>query len=131
MSHQTLLTVYVVLFIIVFAAFGMQRATLLISRESGLPLKQLATLLLPSWFPFIWLPRIAKWVVLVLIGFYWSWWVALEVLGADLLLSSILPIPYTIHARSFRKRVERMRLVDPDAAASLEGILAGSRLYKF
>lgn len=130
MSHQTLLTAYAILFLIVFAAFGMQRATLLISRESGLPPQQLGALLLPPWFPFVWLPRIAKWGVLVLIGVHWNWWVALGVLITDFLLSSVLPIPYKIYARSFRNRVAHMKRGDPNAAAALEKMLTGSRVYE-
>jgi hypothetical protein len=54
MSHQTLVVAFAVLFLVNFAAFGMQRATLLMSREAGVP-SQISALLLPSWFPAVWL----------------------------------------------------------------------------
>ena len=72
MSHQTLLTIFVVCFLLEFAAFGMQRATLLMSGEANVP-HQIGAMLLPSWFPIVWLARIGKWGVLFAVAVIWSW----------------------------------------------------------
>ena len=93
MSHQTLLISFAVCFLLEFGAFGMQRATLLMSREADVP-PQIGAMLLPSWFPAVWLVRICKWAVLLAIAFTWSWGAGIGLLVADVVLSSFLPIPY-------------------------------------
>lgn len=122
-----LIAAFVVLSLIEFAAFGMQRATLLMSRETGVS-SQISALLLPSWFPAMWLVIIAKWGTLLLIGFSWNWWVAVSLAVADFVLSSVLPIPYSVYVPSFRKRVAQYKSSNTEVGAVLEAMLDASKL---
>ena len=96
MVYQTLLIAFAFCFLLEFLALGMRRATLLMSREADVPAK-IGAILLPSWFPIVWLVRICKWGILITIVFLWSWSVAIGLLVANVILSSILPIPYGIY----------------------------------
>ncbi len=127
MSHQFLLAVFVVTFSLEFAAFGMQRATLLISREAEVPY-QVAAALLPSWFPATWILRIAKWGSLLAITFTWSWGTAGGLLVADFILSAILPIPYGAYMPIFVKRAAKIKNENAKAGELLEQILGASKI---
>jgi hypothetical protein len=129
MNKELLILGYVGLFISVFAAFGMQRATLVMSRQSGLPY-QMTSMLLPAWFPLVWIPRIAKWSVLVAIAFSWSWILAVVVLFVDIVLSSVLPIPYQMYMSSFRKRIQHIRQDQPALPEALEELVDASKYPK-
>jgi hypothetical protein len=112
MSHQTLLIAFAVCFLLNFAAFGMQRATLIISREADVPAR-IGEALLPSWFPVIWLVFICKWGLLAAVAFTWSWGIAIG-LGAY--------IPF------FRKRVLQIKQRDMAAGLALEDMLNASKI---
>ena len=71
-----------------FAAFGMKRATLLLSREAEVS-SQVTAMLLPAWYPAVWLPRVAKWALLLYVALSWSWWVAIVLAILDLVLYCI------------------------------------------
>jgi len=116
MVYQTILIAFAFCFLLEFLAFGMQRATLLMSREADVPAK-IGALLLPSWFPIVWLVRICKWGILITIVFLWSWSVAIGLLVANVILSSILPIPYGIYIPFFRERILQVKLppAEPEA----------------
>ena len=128
MSHQGLISIFVVCFMLEFVAFGMQRATLLISREAEMS-PQIGKMLLPSWFPIVWIVRICKWSVLIAIAFTWSWGIAIGLLVADVILSSILPIPYSIFIPSFHKRIAQIKQSNVNAGNALETILNGSQFH--
>lgn len=128
MNHQILVAMFVGLFLAEFAAFGMQRATLLMSREASVPY-QVAALILPTWFPAVWLVRIAKWGALLLIAFSWSWGIAAGLLVADFILSAVLPIPYHAYIPSFRKRIAQIKAQDAEAGAGLEAMLNASKIH--
>ena len=127
MSHETLIIIFVVCFLLELAAFGMQRATLLMSREADVP-PQIGAMLLPSWFPIVWLVRICKWGALLAVAFIWSWGVAIGILVADVILSSILPIPYSTYIPFFRKRASQIKQIDTAAGTALEGMLNASKI---
>lgn len=128
MNHETLLIAFVVAFILEFGAFGMQRATLLMSREAGVP-PQIGALLLPSWFPIVWLVRLIKWAVLCYIAFTWSWVLAGGLLVADFIISAILPIPYSVYVPFFRSRINKIKASDIEAGDALEQMLSLSKIY--
>lgn len=128
MSHQTLLITFAACFLLEFAAFGMQRATLLMSREADVP-PQIGAMLLPSWFPTVWLVRICKWGVLIAVAFIWSWGVAIGLLVTDVVLSSILPIPYSAYTPFFRKRISQIKQLDIAAGTALEEMLNASKIH--
>ena len=128
MSHQTLLISFAVCFLLEFGAFGMQRATLLMSREADVP-PQIGAMLLPSWFPAVWLVRICKWGVLLAIAFTWSWGAGIGLLVADIVLSSLLPIPYRAYISSFRRRISQIKQLDTEAGTALEEMLNESKIH--
>jgi len=128
MNHQLLIGVFGVVFVLEFAAFGMQRATLLISREAGVPY-QITKWLLPVWFPAVWVLRITKWGTLLFIAFSWSWGFAAALLLADVVLSAVLPIPYSLYVPSFRKRIAQIKRYDEGAGENLERILNSSKIH--
>ncbi|MER2511511.1 MAG: hypothetical protein ABTQ25_03660 [Nitrosomonas ureae] len=129
MVYQTLLIAFAFCFLLEFLAFGMQRATLLVSREADVPAK-IGALLLPSWFPIVWLVRICKWGILITIVFLWSWSVAIGLLVANVILSSILPIPYGIYIPFFRERILQIKQIDIEASTALEEILNTSKIHR-
>jgi hypothetical protein len=57
---ETWLSAFGVIWIANFALFGMQRATLLISRKAGIEWEGGGELLLPGWYPLTWVVRIGK-----------------------------------------------------------------------
>jgi len=85
-------------------------------------------LLLPAWFPAVWLLRIAKWGTVLFIGFSWSWVIAGVLIVADTILAAILPIPYSMYVPSFRKRIAQIKDADAKSGAVLEAILNASKI---
>lgn len=126
--HKTLIITFAIIFIVEFVAYGMQRAILEMSREAGLPY-QVAAIMLPSWYPAVWILRIAKWAVLIFIAFTWSWIVAGGLLFADFVTSSILPIPYQAYVSSYQKRIDQVKHIDHETGQLLESMLNGSKIY--
>jgi hypothetical protein len=129
MTHQTLIVVFIIAFLLLFAAFGMQRATLLLSREASIPYQHAAALL-PRWYAtVVWLLRFVKWSLLLYIAISWSWWIALAIFFGDFLLSTVLPIPYSFYAPIFRKRIAQIKREDMDVGEYLEQVFQSSRMY--
>jgi hypothetical protein len=128
MVNELLIALFIAAFLLDFAAFGMQRATLLMSREAELP-SRIGALLLPAWFPAVWLVRIAKWGALVAIAVSWSWVIAIGLLLADVVLSAVLPIPYRAYIPSFRSRIVEIKRVDLRVGNALESMLNASKIH--
>jgi len=128
MNHVILLLVFCIAFILEFGAFGMQRATLLMSREAGVSPK-IGALLLPKWFPIVWLVRLIKWAVLIYIAFAWSWILAGGLLVVNFILSTFLPIPYSIYIPSFRSRIDEIKANDREAGTALEQMFNMSKFH--
>lgn len=129
MSHQNLLISFALCCLLEFVAFGMQRATLLMSREANVS-PQISEMLLPTWFPVVWLVRLLKWIVLFAVAFTWSWGVAIGLLIANTILATFLPIPYSAYISTFRKRISQIKLLDIGTGTKLEEILNGSKIYR-
>jgi hypothetical protein len=127
MNHAFLLSTFVALSVAEFALFGMQRTTLRMSKEADVP-SRVGALLLPRWFPAVWIVTIGKWASLIAIGYSWNWLIAGGLVGAGILLSAVLPIPYRAYVPGFRKRIARIREKDGQAAATLEAMLNSSKL---
>ena len=121
--REILLIAFAFAWIFEFVLFGMQRATLLISRNAGLEWRGGGELLLPSWFPLTWVVKIGKWGVLLSIAYIWDWKVALGLLIADIVLSAILPIPYAAYKGIFRKRVTSVTVENPELGSQLKQLL--------
>lgn len=125
---NALCTVFVVLWCIEFYLFGMQRASLLISRTSDVDWRSAGTHLLPSWYPLTTVVRMAKWATLLAIAFASSWLVALIYMIAGLALAAIVPIPYhALYSKTFQRRVDEIEAVDEEAGAFLHQMLVKSR----
>ena len=129
MTQPAAIILFVVLACVVFLAFGMQRTTLLLSREANAPAGSTA-LLLPMWFPAVWLPRVGKWALVLYIGTTWSWPLALGVAVADFLLAVFLPIPHRMYVSLFRRRIDQLRSSNPEIAHALDELLRSSSLTK-
>lgn len=127
MSHEILIAMFVAFFLLEFAAFGMQRATLLMSREAGIPY-QVTSLLLPKWFPAVWLVRLSKWGTVLLIAIFWGWGISVGLIVADFVLSAALPIPYQIYVPAFHKRIVQIKAQDAEIGTALESILRDSKI---
>lgn len=129
MTHQTLIVIFIIAFALLFGAFGMQRATLLLSREASIPYQHAAALL-PRWYAVVvWILRIVKWSILLYIVISWSWWIALAIFIGDFVLSTVLPIPYSLYASTFRKRIAQIKRDDADFGEYLEHIFESSQIY--
>lgn len=128
MDHEILVGAFIAIFLMEFAAFGMQRATLLISREADVS-PMIGKLLLPAWFPAVWLLRIAKWGTVLFIGISWNWSIAGVLIIADTILAAILPIPYSVYVPSFRKRITQIKVTDARSGAVLEAVLNASKIH--
>lgn len=122
-----MLTSFAILAFLTFAAFGMQRTTLLLSREANTSSRYTA-MLLPAWFPAVWLLVIAKWVLLLNIAVSWSWLMATGFLIGEFSLSAVLPIPYQIYMPTFRRRIVQLRSKNPELADTLDALLKASKI---
>jgi len=112
-----------VLWAIKFVLFGMQRATLLISRKAGVKWKGGGELLLPSWYPITWVIIIGKWGLLIAMAIFWNWRFALGLAIGGYLLGIVVPIPYKAYKGVFRKRVNQLIHQDPTVAIQLQQML--------
>ncbi len=117
------LIAFAVIWIINFALFSMQRATLLISRKAGFEWRGGGELLLPSWYPVTWVVIISKWCLLIAMAIYFDWKYAIGLAVGGYLLSVVLPIPYSAYKGVFRRRVNQLMNQDPTVAAQLQKML--------
>lgn len=72
-----LIAVYVAVWIVEFGLFGMQRASLLISRSAGIEWRGGGELLLPPWFPLTWGAIASKWILLLAMAIKGRWGLAI------------------------------------------------------
>lgn len=115
LSHPLIIT-FIVIWVLEFYLFGMQRASLIISRNNNVEWLSFAEQLLPSWYPLTWIVRIAKYGILLVIFIVINWKPAIILLVVGFILSSILPIPYKLlYKRAFRKRVRKIQSIDQEA----------------
>lgn len=107
--------------------FLMQRVPLSLSREHGID-NQVCRFMLPSWYGFVWISKIAKWIFIVLIWQNFGWVPAVLCVILPYVLSAVLPIPFTHFANIMEKRLA-LESVGPNAeiAATLMEALKVSR----
>ena len=127
MNQSAIFMLLAAVFLLEFAAFGMQRTLLLLSREKQAPYNFVAQLL-PAWFPVVWALRLAKWGLYLYIAFYLSWLLALGLLVADFLLSAVLPIPLRSYGSIFRTRAKQLRQRNEYIGQELENLLVNTRV---
>lgn len=115
LSHP-LVIAFIILWIIEFYLFGMQRASLRISRHNNVEWKGIGEQLLPNWYPLTWIVIIAKYGLLVAILIVIDWKLAIGILVISFILSTIIPIPYRVlYKNTFRKKVEKIKSIDQEA----------------
>lgn len=114
-SHP-LVIAFIISWIIEFYLFGMQRASLRISRHNKVEWRGIGEQLLPNWYPLTWIVRIAKYGLLVAILIVLDWKLAIGLLVIGFILSTIIPIPYRpLYKKKFRKKVEKIKSIDHEA----------------
>ncbi len=126
MLEAAWLSAFAVVWIVHFALFGMQRATLLISRTAGIEWRGGGELLLPSWYPVTWLVIVGKWGLLVTMAIFWDWKFAVGLAVGGYVLSVVVPIPYQAYKGIFRRRVEELIRQDPEVGMELRQMLEGA-----
>ncbi len=115
LSHP-LVIAFIISWIIELYLFGMQRASLKISRHNNVEWKGIGEQLLPNWYPLTWIAKIAKYGLFVAILIVIDWKLAIGLLVISFILSTILPIPYRLlYKKTFRKKVERIKSIDQEA----------------
>jgi hypothetical protein len=84
--------------------------------------------MLPTWYSLVWISKIGKWVLIVLIWRSFGWLPAILCAAVPYVLSAVLPIPFTHFANMMEKRLER-ELVGPnnEVATVLVEALRASR----
>ena len=123
LSHP-LIFAFIVIWVLEFYLFGMQRASLIISRSNNIDWQSIGKQLLPSWHPFTWIVRVAKYGLLITIFIFINWKPAIILLVVSFLLSSFLPIPYKLlYKRIFRKRARKMQSIDQEVGQAFKSIL--------
>ncbi len=115
LSHP-LVIAFIISWIIEFYLFGMQRASLRISRHNNVEWRGIGEQLLPNWYPLTWIVRIAKYGLLVAILIVLDWKLAIGLLVIGFILSTIIPIPYRLlYKKTFRRKVEKIKSIDQEA----------------
>ena len=115
LSHP-LVIAFIISWIIELYLFGMQRASLKISRHNNVEWKGIGEQLLPNWYPLTWIAKIAKYGLFVAILIVIDWKPAIGLLIISFILSTILPIPYRLlYKKTFRKKVEKIKSIDQEA----------------
>ncbi|MDA0195279.1 MAG: hypothetical protein O2951_09575 [Bacteroidetes bacterium] len=123
LSHP-LVIAFIISWIIEFYLFGMQRASLRISRHNNVEWRGIGEQLLPKWYPLTWIVRIAKYGLLVAILIVLDWKLAIGLLVIGFILSTIIPIPYRpLYKKTFRKKVEKIKSIDKEAGQLFTAML--------
>ncbi len=128
MDYKEILIIsFLVVWLIELYLFGMQRASLLISRTSNIDWKQIGSQILPKWYPITWIFRFAKWGLYVAIFYFLGWKWGICVFLASFILSFVIPIPYQLLYKGiFRKRVFQIKQIDSKAGIFFEEVLRNS-----
>lgn len=115
LSHPLVIS-FIISWIIEFYLFGMQRASLRISRHNNVEWKGIGEQLLPDWYPLTWIVRIAKYGLLIAILIVLDWKLAIGLLIISFIFSTVIPIPYRfLYKKAFRKKVEKIKSIDKEA----------------
>lgn len=122
-QQQILLACYAGLAMIEAGGFCIQRVALEVARLTHAPQEIVDQLLLPSWFPLLWVERLARWGLLIYIAVTWDWKWAVGVWLGFFLATAVMPIPRGFIVGRFRKRLQKRAAAAPDAAAVIESAL--------
>lgn len=129
LSHP-LFIAFIIAWIIEFYLFGMQRASLKISRHNNVSWKGIGENLLPNWFPITWLFSIAKYGLIVAMFFIFNWKIALATLVLSFIISTIIPIPYRLlYSKIFRNKVKKISETDFETGTFYSQMLDNTNFY--
>lgn len=118
--------IFAIIWMFNFLLFGMQRGTLLISRNAGIEWKGGGELLLPKWYPITWIFIISKWGFLLAMAYYADWKYALGLAIISFFLTMIVPIPYRLYKGIYRQNVTSIMQKDPILGIRLKIMLDGA-----
>lgn len=108
-SHQIVIA-FVVVWLIEFYLFGLQRATLLIIRTNNADYSKYSSLMLPEWYFITWIFRIGKYILLLFIAIN-NWKLGIGLFVGQFIASVIIPIPYKFfYTRILLNRAKRRAL---------------------
>jgi len=84
--------------------FMMQRSALEIGRQSGFSLPE-SRLMLPSWYPLLWLAKACKLSALLGIAMTSGWVLAILLWATLFVFQLVVPTPHRQFARLFRRKI--------------------------
>lgn len=120
--YISIIVLFVILWIINFYFFGMQRAVLMIRRVNDIP-KNVADFFLPNYYALHWLVSILKWIVII-VSFKTGWVLPVAFIVVGTLLQSVLPIPYrSWYYGVFQKRIDLVKAQNKARGETLEELL--------
>jgi hypothetical protein len=123
LSHP-LVIAFIITWIIEFYLFGMQRASLRISRHNNVEWRGIGEQLLPSWYPLTWIVRIVKYGLLITLLIVLDWKLTIGLWVISFILSIIIPIPYRpLYKKIFRRKVEKIKSIDQEAGQIFSELL--------
>lgn len=107
---------FIIIWVIEFYLYGMQRASLMISRHNNVKWRGTGEQLLPNWYPITWLIRFLKYGLLIIILITLGWKLSIALLVLGFIMATVIPIPYrTLYKNIFRKKVNKIRAIDQEA----------------
>lgn len=121
--ETTIYATFILIGIIEIYFFGMQRFSLLISRELEIDPKLGRKLMLPDWFSLNILLSITKYGIFFYSLYAFDWKIALGLFALIFLISAIVPIPYKfLYTSIFSKTLEKRMFQYPDNLLTISQI---------
>ena len=118
------ITIFIAVSLLELYLFGMQRASLKISRHNNASWKGFGELMLPKWFPWTRLVQLGKYAILIWIAFQFGWRISLALMAIGYFIKIVIPIPYrTLYSKTFRKKVDWVKDVDSTIGEQLKSML--------
>jgi hypothetical protein len=105
MTVTQLVIVYIICALFYLNAFMDQRAALEIGRAMG---QDIRPLVLPNGLGWVWIPRIIRWICFGLLVLGGQWIGALVLIGAEYLVTAVIPIPRSKYEKITR-RLDEMK----------------------
>jgi hypothetical protein len=122
----TLYAVFAIAVAIEMYFFLMQRVPLEVGREHAIR-SRIAREMLPTWSALVWLAKIGKWVLVVLVWRAAGWLPAIICVAIPLVVSARVPVPYTHFTNLLETNLKSQLRTNPLLAAELLAALHASR----
>ena len=127
MDIDILIYIFIIIWLIEFSLFAMQRASLLIARRAVGQLydpNQYSQLLLPKWFPLTWIFIISKWCLLFYIFWFINWKTSIFLAIISFIASIKIPIPYSVFNPIFKYRLKQLKEEFPEDKERFDNIFS-------